>query len=185
MLAILSKPTDTDILSLVQQAATFERGFRLLMQTYQEQIYWQVRQMVSSHEDADDVVQNCFVKVYRYLGNFKGEAKLYTWLYRIAHNEALSWIKRQQRHQSIGLDEGERPVSRQLAAEDRLSSEQVQERLRAAMTTLPEKQCLVFTLRYFEDMSYREMEELLGTSVGALKASYHHAVKKIEHALNA
>ena len=139
--------------------------------------------MVGNHEDANDVVQNCFIKVYRNVGRFEGRSKLYTWLFRIATNEAITLLNRNQRRKSIGLDDEETGLINQLEASPGLDGADILERLQQAMSVLPEKQLMVFSLRYFEEMPYKQMSVVLETSVGALKASYHHAVKKIEEQL--
>ena len=181
--ATLTVLTDREILDLLAEPRSFERGFRLMMQQYQERIYWHVRRMVGNHEDTNDVVQNCFIKVYRSVHRFEEKSKLYTWIYRIATNEAITFINRRQKRSVMDIDDEDTGLANQLIANQELSAGVIDEKLRKAMMSLPEKQCLVFTLRYFEEMGYKEMSEQLGTSVGALKASYHHAVKKIEEAL--
>lgn len=181
--ATLTVLTDREILDLLAEPRSFERGFRLMMQQYQERIYWHVRRMVGNHEDTNDVVQNCFIKVYRSVHRFEEKSKLYTWIYRIATNEAITFINRRQKRSVMDIDDEDTGLANQLIANQELSAGIIDEKLRKAMMSLPEKQCLVFTLRYFEEMGYKEMSEQLGTSVGALKASYHHAVKKIEEAL--
>jgi len=167
----------------MRHAETKERGFRLLMSTYQERLYWHIRNMVGSHEDADDVLQDCFIKVYRSIARFEGKSRLYTWLYRIATNEALSFLKKRRRRIADSLDEADNPAAYQVRAQAHMDGDALQKQLEQALRALPDKQRLVFNLRYYEEMNYREMSELLQTSVGALKASYHHAVKKIEAAL--
>ncbi|NRA48686.1 MAG: RNA polymerase sigma factor [Phaeodactylibacter sp.] len=148
------------------------------MSVYQERLYWHVRKMVGTHSDADDVLQNCLIKVFRNIHRFEGKSQLYTWLYRIATNEALTHLKRAQKQATDSID-GEAAVF-QLHAESPIDGDQVQRKLEAALATLPEKQKQVFQLRYYEEMSYKEMSVKLKTSQGALKASYHHAVKKVE-----
>lgn len=160
---------------------TFERGFRLLMTQYRERLYWHIRRMVQVHDDADDVLQNTFIKVYRGIAQFEGKSKLYTWLYRIATNEALSHMQSQSRHVSASLDDNNLLANR-LQADEWFDADAVQAKLQIAITQLPDKQKQVFNLRYYEDMPYEEMSQLLNTSVGALKASFHHATKKIEAA---
>ncbi len=183
--AILTLNTDDHILALVRSADTKERGFRLLVATYQEPLYTLIRRMVRTHEDADDVLQECLIKVYRGIGRFEGKSKLYTWLYRIATNEALTFLKKRQRRAEDALDDEGYVRAKQLRAETPIDANDLQRKLERALTQLPDKQRLVFNLRYFEEMSYKEMGVLLQTSVGALKASYHHAVKKVEAALQA
>ena len=172
--------TDEEILGLIRQPRTVERGFRLLMEKYQERLYWHIRRLVLDHDNANDVIQNCFIKVYRHIGKFEGKSALYTWLYRIATNEALTFAKRKSRHSATSLDDQDHPVAIQLQADPFFDGDETQLHLQKALGRLPEKQRIVFNLRYFEEMPYQDIANILDTSVGALKASYHHAVKKIE-----
>lgn len=172
--------SDEQILALLQQKTSSERGFRLLMEKYQERVYWQIRRIVLEHEDANDVVQNCFVKVFRSIHNFEGKSKLYTWLYRIATNEAITFINKKKKKTTTSIDNEDHNLSNRLHADAHFDGNQAQIRLQEALMTLPEKQRLVFNMRYFDELSYQDMSNTLGTSVGALKASFHHAVKKIE-----
>ncbi len=172
--------SDERILSLLQADKNSEKGFRLLMEKYQERIYWQIRRMVMEHEDANDVVQNCFVKVYRSIHSFEGKSKLYTWLYRIATNEAITFINKKNKKSTTSIDNEEYDLSNRLKADVHFDGNEAQIRLQEALATLPEKQRMVFNMRYFDELSYQDMSDTLGTSVGALKASFHHAVKKIE-----
>ena len=172
--------SDEQILLLLEKPRTHERGFRLLMEKYQERLYWHVRRMVHEHEDANDVIQNCFLKVYRNIHNFERKSKLYTWLYRIAANEAITFLKKRQRRSAASLEDEESSPVYSLQADPFFDGDEAEERLMQALAELPEKQRLVFNMRYFEELSYKEISEVLETSVGALKASYHHAVKKIE-----
>jgi len=172
--------TDEQILRLCHQNTQIERGFRLLMSKYQERLYWQVRRLVTEHEDANDVIQNVFVKVYRSIGNFEGKSKLYTWLYRIATNEAITFLNKKKRRQTSSIDEEETDLANRLEADHYFDGNAAQKRLQQALVTLPDKQKLVFNMRYFDEMSYKDISASLNTSVGALKASYHHAVKKVE-----
>jgi len=150
------------------------------MEKYQERLYWHCRRLLISHDDADDALQNTFVKVWKNLENFREESELYTWLFRIATNESLSMIKSRKRRQ-LNMDDGEFPnLAENLEADQWFDGDQVQQKLQQAIQALPEKQRLVFNLRYYEEMKYEEMSRVLDTSVGALKASYHHAMKKIE-----
>jgi RNA polymerase sigma-70 factor, ECF subfamily len=176
--------TDDNILALLRGGdRTFEQGFRLLMKQYRERLYWHIRRIVLTHDDTDDVLQNTFVKVYRGIGQFEGKSQLYTWLYRIATNEALTHMQSKARRAVLSLDDEERTVAHTLRADTWFDGDDAQLRLQTAVAQLPEKQRLVFNLRYFDEMPYEEMSEKLDTSVGALKASFHHAVKKIEAAL--
>ncbi len=174
--------TDEQILKFVKKAGSREKGYRMLMEQYQERLYWHIRRIVIDHEDANDVVQNCFIKVFRSIHNFKGQSKLYTWLYRIATNEAITFVKKKarQRNKTHSIEEEENNLINEIAADPYFDGDETQIQLQKALNTLPEKQRVVFNLRYFEEMAYKEMAEVLDTSVGALKASYHHAVKKIE-----
>jgi RNA polymerase sigma factor (sigma-70 family) len=182
------QPTDdVEIIALMKDVRTAEQGFKHLLHKYQERLYWHIRRMVAEHADADDVLQNVLIKVYQSIGGFKGEAKLYTWLHRIATNESINFLNRKKRQQSDALESDHTAAyAQRLTADPYFEGDEVQLRLQAVMQTLPDKQRLVFNMRYFEERSYQEMAELLDTSVGALKASYHHAVKKIEaHFLDA
>ena len=172
------KLTDEQLLELIQLDK--ESGFRSLMHQYQEQTYWHIRRMVTTHEDADDVVQNTFIKVFRNLDKFKGDAKLYTWIYRIATNESLTFLKNRKKRYSESIDESENNIENNLVADAYFDGNNIQVLLQKAIITLPDKQKAVFNLRYYEEMPYNDMSEIMETSVGALKASYHHAVKKIE-----
>jgi RNA polymerase sigma factor (sigma-70 family) len=175
--------TDEEILQAFQHDATRETAFGWLLKKYQQRLYWQVRRMVIEHEDADDVMQNVLIKVWRHLENFKRNSSLHTWLYRISVNESLSFLENKKKRQSISLDkedeEGEGPAL-QIAADTWFDGDDAERKLQEAILTLPEKQRIVFNLRYYDEMPYEEMSEVLETSVGALKASYHHAAKKIE-----
>ena len=177
----MKETTDDDILSLLSEKTAYERGFRLLMQKYQEPLYRHVRRLVIDHDDADDVIQNTFIKVYRNIERFEGKSKLFTWLYRIATNEAITFLNTKNRKETDTLDSPETAhIANRLQADVFFDGDEIQLKLQQAMAVLPDKQRAVFNLRYFDEMPYEEMSEVMGTSVGALKASYHHAVKKIE-----
>lgn len=184
MIATQMKPqtemSDEQILALLAAPSTHERGFRLLVQRYQEPLYRHIRRLVLRHDDTDDVLQNTFIKVFKNVARFEGKSKLFTWLYRIATNEAISFLQSQQRHETDTLDQPEMNGSRQLRADAYLEGSEIEQKLQKVLLLLPEKQRVVFNLRYFEEMPYEQMSEVLETSVGALKASYHHAVKKVE-----
>jgi RNA polymerase sigma factor (sigma-70 family) len=173
--------SDEQVLDLLANPDTNEKGFRHLMEKYQERLYWHIRRLVTDHEDANDVLQNCFIKVYRNIRGFKGNSKLYTWLYRIATNESITFMKKKNRRAAASLDDAGCSLAEQLEADPYFNGDETQRRLQEAFRRLPEKQRIVFNLRYFEEMPYRDMSDILGISVGGLKASYHHAVKKIEH----
>ncbi len=172
--------SDEQILELLRSDRTFERGFRLLMAQYRERLYWHIRRIVLIHEDADDVLQNTFIKIYRGILQFEGKSKLYTWLYRIATNEAITHLQSTARQASSSLDDPASIMAGRLLADEWFDGDEIQVRLQKAITQLPDKQRLVFNLRYYDEMPYEEMSTMLDTSVGALKASFHHAVKKIE-----
>lgn len=171
---------DTHILALLQQQGNYDQGFRLLVQQYRERLYHHVRRMLGNHEDADDVLQNCFVKVYRNIHKFQQKSKLYTWLYRIATNEALSFLEKRNRIATSSIDNEDISWNNRLKAETFVNEDKAIKILEQAISTLPDKQKAVFNLRYYDEMTYADMSETLETSQGALKASYHHAVKKIE-----
>lgn len=172
--------SDEQILALLSEERSAERGFRLLAQQYQERLYWHIRRMVVEHEDANDVLQNCLVKVFRSIHQFEGKSKLFTWLYRIATNEAITFLQQKQRRQSSSIDDEGQGLAGRLQADPYFDGDDLQLKLQEALHKLPEKQRQVFHLRYYDEMSYKEMSELLDTSEGALKASFHHAVKKVE-----
>lgn len=176
----LDHQNDEQILSLIRVEETSEKGFRLLMNKYQERLYWHIRKMVQIHEDADDVIQNTFIKVYRNIDKFQGQSKLYTWLYRIATNESITLINKKKKKQSFSIDDELNILEQNLKADDFFDGDEAALKLNKALKSLPDKQRAVFNMRYYEAMSYNDISEVLGTSVGALKASYHHAAKKIE-----
>jgi len=173
---------EEEILLLLAQENTKERGFRLLVKTYGDRLYEHIFRMLNNREDTDDILQNTLVKIYRGISSFKGNSQLYTWLYRIATNEALSHLARQKRRFLVipKRTEEQAYLLANKQADLQMDGTYIQERLAAAMAHLPPKQRAVFSLRYFEEKSYKEMSAIFDTSVGALKASYHHAVKKIE-----
>lgn len=172
--------TDEQLLELLRSEQGFERGFRLLMAQYHEKLYWHIRRMVMVHEDADDILQNTFIKVYKGIAQFEGKSKLYTWLYRIASNEAITYMQNKTRHHSASLDESTHRLASRLKADEWFDGDAAQLKLQIAVAQLPEKQRQVFNLRYYDELPYEEISQMLGTTVGALKASFHHAVKKIE-----
>lgn len=171
---------EREVLALLQEVSTQRRGFEMIVAQYSEQLYWQIRRMVLSHEDANDLLQNTFIKAWMNIDYFRGDAKLSTWLYRIAMNECITFLNKQRTAKNIALDDLEAASVQQLESDPYFSGDQAQLLLQKALLTLPEKQRMVFNLKYYQEMKYEEMSDILGTSVGALKASYHHAVKKIE-----
>ncbi len=176
----VSEISDDQILALLRETATHEQGFRMLMQKYQERLYMHIRRMVYEHEDANDVLQNTLIKVYKSIHGFQEKSKLYTWLYRIATNESITFINKKKKKATSSIDDVEMGVARQLKADAYFDADRIQLLLQQAVSQLPNKQRMVFNMRYFEEMSYMDMSEILETSVGALKASYHHALKKVE-----
>ncbi|MBD5288600.1 MAG: RNA polymerase sigma factor [Bacteroides sp.] len=163
----------------LQNPRTAKEGFDSLMRTYGEQIYWQIRKMVLNHDDANDLLQNCFLKAWNNLHNFRGDAKLSTWLYKIAVNETINFLNKERNRNNVSADGDDSFLLNSLEADEYFNGDDVQKKLQEAILTLPEKQRLVFNMRYYDEMKYEDMSEVLGTSVGALKASYHHAVKKV------
>ncbi len=171
---------DTELLSLFRDPETKEKAFTDIIKKYQERLYWHIRRMVVDHEDANDVLQNVFIRVWNGLENFREDAQLYTWLYRIATNECLTFLEQQKKRASVSLSEVESGLSNKIKADKHFDASRLEWKLQLAIQQLPEKQRAVFSLRYFDEMPYEEMSRVLETSEGALKASYHHAVKKIE-----
>ena len=155
-------------------------AFHTVVKDYQERLYWHIRKIVISHEDADDILQNTFVKAWRSIGNFREESSLYTWLYRIATNESLTFINSNKRKSFSPMNDTSEFLMNNLISDPYIEGDEIQLKLQEAILKLPEKQRLVFNMKYFDEMKYEQMSEILDTSVGALKASYHHAAKKIE-----
>lgn len=173
-------PEDKVLLQEFKEPETREKAFTAIVRKYQEKLYWHIRRMVVDHEDANDVLQNVFIKVWNGLQNFREDSQLYTWLYRIATNESLTFLEQQKRKSAVSFDEVEAGLSNKVKAEEGFDAQRLEWKLQLAIQQLPEKQRVVFTLRYYDEMPYEEMSRVLDTSEGALKASYHHAVKKIE-----
>jgi RNA polymerase sigma-70 factor (ECF subfamily) len=171
---------DIELLKRLTSEATKEQAFKELLVLYKERLYWHIRKIVLSHDDADDVLQNTFIKIYRNIHGFKGESKLFSWMYRIATNEAITHINHNAKQKNITNEELQDQAISNLEADVYFESDAIQLRLQKAIATLPHKQQLVFNMKYFDDIKYSEMSEILETSEGALKASYHLAVKKIE-----
>ena len=166
---------DSEILQLLRNSSQFELGFSALVNKYKEPLYWHIRRMVLIHEDADDVMQNVFIKVYKSVSKFREEAKLYTWLYRIATNESLSFLrKRKFKHSDVDS------LTDRLTVDPYFNGDNIQLALKEAIETLPPKQKQVFVMRYYDEIAYKDLAEILESSIGSLKASYHHASKKIE-----
>lgn len=172
--------SDRELLILFRNPDQKNYAFDLIVRKYQERLYWHIRKIVITHEDTDDLLQNSFIKAWRGLEKFREESQLFTWLYRIATNEALSFLKEKRRKFFLPLVDVERELSSNLESDSYFSGDELQLKLQKAILTLPEKQRIVFNMRYYDEMKYEDMSKVLDTSVGALKASYHHAAKKIE-----
>ena len=187
MLSLKEKSTiimdDKILVAQLQNQQTRDKAFRSLMSLYKERLYWHIRKIVLNHEDTDDVLQNTFIKVYNNIEKFKGDSKLYSWMYRIAANESLTFIKKRAKYQNISTEELQIQLVENLEEDVYFDGDEIQYKLQLAVTQLPKKQQLVFKMRYFDNLKYTAISEILETSVGGLKASYHHAVKKIEKIL--
>ncbi|MEO9967035.1 MAG: sigma-70 family RNA polymerase sigma factor [Reichenbachiella sp.] len=173
--------TDQDLLEKLSREESRNHGFNLLVREYQERIYWHIRKMVVDHDDSDDLVQEVFVKVWKNLDKFREDSSLYTWIYRIATNECLSFLKKKRNKFFLPINDVAGELSEKLDHGSHITGDEIQLKLQKALLKLPDKQRLVFNMKYFEEMKFSEISEITKTSVGALKASYHLAVKKIEH----
>ncbi len=171
---------EEELLIELNQSHKRAGAFSAIVRMYQERLYWHIRKMVISHDDANDVLQNTFMKAWNGLDGFRGDSQISTWLYRIATNETLTFLTNKRMRNVNSIDDLEDVLLTNLQADNYFNGNELQLKLQKAILTLPEKQRLVFNMKYFDDITYDEMEAILGTSVGALKASYHHAVKKIE-----
>ena len=175
---------DQELIEKLSGEETRNFAFNQLVRKYQERVYWHIRKMVLDHDDADDVVQEVFIKVWKNLSSFRADSKLYTWIYRIATNECLNFLKKKRRASFFSIGDFEDTLVSKLDHSVNIDGDQIEMKLQKALLTLPDKQRLVFNMKYFDEMKYDDMAEITGTSVGSLKASYHHAVKKIEEFLN-
>ena len=173
-------PDDIELLNKFRQPEQKERAFTEIIKKYQEKLYWHIRRMVIDHEDTNDILQNMFIKVWKGLENFREDSQLYTWLYRIATNECLTFLEQRKRRAYISLGDEENGLANRIKADEGFDINKLEWKLQVAIQELPEKQRLVFNLRYYDEMPYEEMSKVLDTSQGALKASYHHAARKIE-----
>ncbi len=176
--------TDKELVQSFHEGDNPNYAFNLIVRKYRERLYWHIRKIVISHDDTDDVLQNTLVKVWNALPNFRGESALFTWIYRIATNEALSFLKSKRTKFFLPLVDVENQLANKLEDSPYINGSDLQLQLQKAVLKLPEKQRVVFNMKYFDEMKYEEISEILGTSVGALKASYHHAVKKIEELMD-
>jgi len=171
---------EATLVDQLQRPDSQQAAFGVLVDTYKERLYWHIRRIVLHHDDTDDILQNTFIKVYKNIDGFKGDSKLYSWMYRIATNEALTFLKSKSKRKGMSDIELQNRLVDNLQADVYFEGDEIQLKLQKAIATLPEKQKLVFNMKYFEELKYEEISEILGTSVGGLKASYHLAVKKIE-----
>jgi len=174
---------DPQLVERLRDPARCREAFGEVIGRYSEPLYWLIRRMVNSHDDTDDLLQNTFMKAWQALDNFRGDARLSTWLYKIAVNESITHLERERRRAGVSLDDDASSLIHTIEADDWIDGDELSLRLRKAVAALPEKQRLVFNMKYFDEMKYEQMSQILGTSVGALKASYHLAVKKIEQYL--
>ncbi|MDD2196931.1 MAG: sigma-70 family RNA polymerase sigma factor [Bacteroidales bacterium] len=179
----MSQMSDKELLCMFRVEDTRSYAFNLIVRKYQERLYWHVRKIVISHDDTDDVMQNTFLKVWNALDKFREDSQLFTWLYRIATNEALTFLKKKRSKFFVPFEDVEQQLISTLESSPSLNGEEIKIKLQKAVLKLPEKQRLVFNMKYFDELKYEEISQIVGTSVGALKASYHHAVKKIEKAM--
>lgn len=170
---------EQELVRQLHDPSTASQAFAVLLSNYSRPVYWQIRKMVANHDDANDLVQNVFLKAWNNLNNFRGDAKLSTWLFKIAINESINFINKEKQRLQISEDSDDSFLLNNIEADEFFDGDQLQVNLQKAIAKLPEKQRLVFNMRYYDEMKYEEMSEILGTSVGALKASYHHAVKKV------
>lgn len=175
---------DAELMNSLANPKTRSAAFSGLVRLYQERLYWHIRKMVLSHDDANDVLQNTFLKAWNAIAGFRGDAQISSWLYRIATNETMTFLAQKRMRNVASMEDEEGLLMNQLHADTYFDGNEAEMRLQEAILTLPEKQRLVFNMKYFDDLTYEQMEEILETSVGALKASYHHAVKKIEKLLS-
>jgi len=171
---------DAELLIQFRDPVTKEKAYTAIIKKYQEKLYWHIRRMVIDHDDANDVLQNVFIRVWKGLENFRENSQLYTWLYRIATNECLTFLEQQKKRTIVSLSDVETGLSDKIKADENFDANKLEWKLQLGIQQLPEKQRIVFQLRYYDEMPYEEMSRILDTSEGALKASYHHAVKKIE-----
>ncbi|MFP4024302.1 MAG: RNA polymerase sigma factor [Thiohalospira sp.] len=177
----MSDYNDKELLTLFKDTEKRNYAFNLIIRKYQEKLYWHIRKIVIKHDDADDILQNTFIKIWKGLDGFREDSKLYTWLYRIATNESLTFLKQKKTKYLLPIVDYENQLKDTLESDEHFNGTEIQLKLQKAILSLPEKQRVVFNMKYFEEMKYDDMAEILNTSVGALKASYHHAVKKIEN----
>jgi len=176
---------DKDLLLKIKNPETRNYGFNMLVRAYQQRVYWHVRKMVIDHDDADDITQEVFIKIHKAIATFREDSQLFTWIYRIATNECLNFLNKKRKRFFLPIEDISGQLSSKIDSSNDISGDEIQKKLQKALLHLPDKQRLVFNMRYYDDLSYEDMSQITSTSVGALKASYHHAVKKIEDYLTA
>ncbi len=175
---------EQELINALREPKTSRQAFATVVTEYSERLYWQIRKMVLVHEDADDILQDTFIKAWTNIDNFRGDSKLSTWLYRIAINESITFLNKKRKQNNVSMDDDDTFLLNTLESDTYFDGDEAQLLLQKAILTLPEKQRIVFQMKYFKELKYEEMSDILGTSVGALKASYHHATKKIEKFLS-
>jgi RNA polymerase sigma-70 factor, ECF subfamily len=176
----MAKTEESVLLQMLRDENQRRKAFSMLVKDYSESLYWQIRKMVLSHDDANDILQNTFLKSWSNIDQFRGESKISTWLYRIAINETYTFLNKERQQNAIGITDLEDNMAQSLQGDTWFDGDDAARKLQKAILTLPDKQRLVFNMKYYDDLKYEEISEILGTSVGALKASYHYAVQKIE-----
>ena len=175
------KEEEEELVKRLRDPQQCRKAFGDVIAIYSEPLYWHIRKMVINHDDANDLLQNTFLKAWSNIENFRGEARLSTWLYKIAINESITFLNKERQRLNVSIDDGDTFLIDKLESDEWFDGDELKRELQKAIAQLPEKQRLIFNMRYFDDMKYEDISEILGTSVGALKASFHHAVKKIEH----
>lgn len=178
----MNKFNEEEILAQLQNPQTCEKAFEEIVKQYSQPLYWQIRRLVTFHDDADDILQNTFIKTWNNISNFRGDSKLSTWIYKIAYNECITFLNHKK--DIVSIDDDETNFAAQLESDPYFDGDETQKMLQEAINSLPDKQRVVFQMKYFEDMKYEDISNITGTSIGALKASFHHAVKKIEDFFN-
>ncbi len=175
--------TEIKLIAALKDIKQKDIAFKMLLDMYQKCLYWHIRKMVLIHEDANDVLQNTFLKIYKNITKFNGNSSIKTWMYRIAYNESIDFLKEKQKHLKLNSEETNTKILEELKEDIYFEGDQIQFKLQEALMQLPEKQKQVFVMRYYDDLKFKEISEITGTTEGSLKASYHHAVKKIERFL--
>jgi RNA polymerase sigma-70 factor, ECF subfamily len=174
---------EKELIAGLKSVENKEKSFQYLVKTYQQRLYWHIRKIVIDHDDADDILQNVYLKIWKNVDGFRQDSSLYTWLFKIATNESLSHLQKQRRHSLVSMNEITDYLAESIESDVYFDGNEMEKKLQLAIIQLPEKQRLVFNMKYFDEIKYEEMSKILNTSVGALKASYHFAVKKIEEFL--